>query len=418
MKSIFELVGLAILVTSLSCMFPPVRATAQDAGQGPLSVEQQLIRAQQSILELKEELHKVKQELAAEKAAARQAANKLELENEHLKRRREEMDKRLAELVQSEVDAMARLHGEQGIVAALIKERDRMLTGQAAKPAPRAGADAQRQDDQADRSQVVLEGEVLAAGTFDLIEISLGTDDGLLREEHLELYRLVDGAATWIGRVEVIAVAPDKSVGRLVPELKHGPIRKGDRVTSKLGTIGLPRVEGVVLSVRDPGPTPISVGADDGLLVGHRLEVYRVGGRSPGWMGRVEVIATTPDRSICKIVDSRGTIQEGDRIVPRLETDDPFAGPPAAPDDDPFACPPGPPAEDPFAGPPTAPADDPFASPPGPPAEDPFAGPSAAPDDDPFASPPAPPDDDPFASPPVPPDTKQQRIDTKRGKSP
>ena len=183
MKRIFELVALAILTTSLGCRPPSTNAPAQDAtnapaqdatnapaqdaaeapaqdaAEGPRSLEQQLIRAQQSIVELQAELHRISQELAAEKASAREAVVKLEVENQELKRHRDELEKHLAERVRSEAEAMAALRAAQDMVAALMKERDKMRAEQASKPPPKGAGDAQRQDDQADRSKMAPDGE-------------------------------------------------------------------------------------------------------------------------------------------------------------------------------------------------------------------------------------------------------------------
>ena len=159
MKSIFKVVGLPILATILACRPPSTEIDAQDAAQRAQSLEQQLIGVQQSILELREELHKVTQKLIIEKATSREAVVKLETENAALERRCEHMERDLAELVRSEAEAMAALRAAQDMVAALMKERDRMRAEQAAKPPPKAAADPHRQEDQAGRPQVVREGE-------------------------------------------------------------------------------------------------------------------------------------------------------------------------------------------------------------------------------------------------------------------
>ena len=142
MKSILKLVGLPILATILACRPPSMEATAQDPAQRAQSLEQQLIRAQQSTLELKDALHKVAQELAAEKAASRVAIVKLETENAELKRLCEHMEKELVERVQSEADALAALRAAQGHASTLTKERGRMRAEQAAKPPATPGAAA------------------------------------------------------------------------------------------------------------------------------------------------------------------------------------------------------------------------------------------------------------------------------------
>ncbi len=80
-----------------------------------------------------------------------------------------------------------------------------------------------------------------------------------------------------------------------------------------------PRVDGYVSDItRRAGSESIEVtiGADDGLKRGHTLEVYR-GGK---YLGRAEVLQTTPDRAVARIIPSlkKWRIQEGDRVATRL----------------------------------------------------------------------------------------------------
>ena len=81
-----------------------------------------------------------------------------------------------------------------------------------------------------------------------------------------------------------------------------------------------PIVDGVVLAARSNGMLEISIGADDGLLKGHRLEVYRTGEAGSTYLGRIEVSETAVDKSVCKIIPEflKGPIQRGDRVKSKL----------------------------------------------------------------------------------------------------
>jgi hypothetical protein len=81
------------------------------------------------------------------------------------------------------------------------------------------------------------------------------------------------------------------------------------------GTIA---VDGVVTAIQRGDLVEISIGSDDGLKVGSILHVYRAG---RAYLGRVQVIETSPDRSAAKILrDSRtGVIQKGDRVATSLK---------------------------------------------------------------------------------------------------
>ena len=75
-----------------------------------------------------------------------------------------------------------------------------------------------------------VEGRVLAVSDKDLVEISLGSDDGLKEGHALEVYR----GNTYLGRIVIRKTAPDRAVGQIVKELQRGQIKQGDNVSSKL----------------------------------------------------------------------------------------------------------------------------------------------------------------------------------------
>jgi predicted nucleic acid-binding Zn-ribbon protein len=81
-----------------------------------------------------------------------------------------------------------------------------------------------------------------------------------------------------------------------------------------------PRVFGVVLAVRGTNLVEISLGSDDGLREGHTLEVFRIAAAgASSYRGKIEVIQTSPDKSVCKVTTiQEGSIQRGDRVATRL----------------------------------------------------------------------------------------------------
>jgi hypothetical protein len=90
-----------------------------------------------------------------------------------------------------------------------------------------------------------------------------------------------------------------------------------DPATDPNGVV--PNVQGVVTQFQRKNGTQlveVSIGADDGLKMGNTLEVSR----GTRYLGRVEIIETSPDKSVGR-VDRRfqqGQIQEGDRVATRL----------------------------------------------------------------------------------------------------
>ena len=77
-----------------------------------------------------------------------------------------------------------------------------------------------------------------------------------------------------------------------------------------------PNVKGFVIKVGDKNLVEISVGGDDGLLVGHTLDVYREG----AYLGKVRVLKTSADRAVAEIIPDfkRGTIRKGDRVATKF----------------------------------------------------------------------------------------------------
>lgn len=75
-----------------------------------------------------------------------------------------------------------------------------------------------------------IDAEITAVGEKDLVEVSVGSDDGIHKGHSMEAFR----GATYLGRIEILNTQPNRSVGKILPELRKAPIRKGDRVTTRL----------------------------------------------------------------------------------------------------------------------------------------------------------------------------------------
>jgi len=104
----------------------------------------------------------------------------------------------------------------------------------------------------------------------------------------------------------------------LLAELtKHEILRKmsGTNIDVALATV-VPRVNGVVLAVGREDFLEISIGSDDGLKKGHQLHVYR----NNKYLGEIEVLKTTPDKSVARIDKDKlqGPIRKGDRVATKI----------------------------------------------------------------------------------------------------
>ncbi|TWT55815.1 hypothetical protein KOR42_26260 [Thalassoglobus neptunius] len=90
-----------------------------------------------------------------------------------------------------------------------------------------------------------------------------------------------------------------------------------------------PPVEGLVREVRKNRANRVqyvsmSIGSDDGLIVGHELDVVRLKSDEANseWLGRVRVVDVAPDSAVGEVVlpAKYGIIQKGDNVTSRLGT--------------------------------------------------------------------------------------------------
>jgi multidrug efflux pump subunit AcrA (membrane-fusion protein) len=79
-----------------------------------------------------------------------------------------------------------------------------------------------------------LDGIVLASGSNGLVEISLGSDDGVQRGHEAFISRNQGGESKFVAKIEIVKTTPDKSVGKVIPSYRKGPVERGDRVVTKL----------------------------------------------------------------------------------------------------------------------------------------------------------------------------------------
>jgi hypothetical protein len=79
-----------------------------------------------------------------------------------------------------------------------------------------------------------LQGLVTAVPRPDVVEVSIGSDDGLMKGHKLEVVRSQGGVATYVGRIVVLETRPDRAVCRPDPSMQRSPIQKDDRVFANL----------------------------------------------------------------------------------------------------------------------------------------------------------------------------------------
>jgi len=72
--------------------------------------------------------------------------------------------------------------------------------------------------------------QIRRADGAQLVELTIGSDDGLKAGNTVEVYR----GTRYLGRVEILRTSPDKAVGRVDRRFQQGQIQEGDRVATRL----------------------------------------------------------------------------------------------------------------------------------------------------------------------------------------
>lgn len=120
------------------------------------------------------------------------------------------------------------VHGLQG-TRATLEDRNTELSARLSRFQKVLDANGLSEFDDVESIPPPLDGIVLAVGDRDLIEISLGSDDGLKVGHTLDVHR----GATYLGRIVIKKTTPDRSVGQVIPEFRKGLIRTNDRVATR-----------------------------------------------------------------------------------------------------------------------------------------------------------------------------------------
>lgn len=265
--------GFAIAVYSTHRNWDKVvnNPTPNAAAGEQLGLKQQVEQQKLANEELRRELEKAKAALAEEQAARRHVLGNLYSRLDQTNGELAAKEKQLADLQAFKSEAMGTLTTNQNTLASLTKEveglRDEIRTAEEDRNAQftkvvtltdqinRTQGLFDRLEEK--RTQLALQitkmkgvmdklgidlntptdnipprvdGWVIAVGSSDLIEISLGSDDGLRKGHKLDVYR----NGQYLGRVEVMDTQPDRAVASVMKEYRRGIIKKDDRVSTKL----------------------------------------------------------------------------------------------------------------------------------------------------------------------------------------
>ena len=234
-------------------------------------VKKQMDDARAAVQKAEEEKARLEKQIKDEEIAKRQVLAKLETEKVTLQAERDEAVKQRDVLVTKDKESVAALDTSSQNLARLTKEvetlrteireaqsdRDKhfdqvveltdnihqvqgqvkrlderrlQLAGEVAAQKLVLSAHGLTKDTPVDKLPPMVRGKVLAINRDDMVEISLGQDDGLRQGHTVEIFR----GSKYLGRVEVLQASPDRSVGKVLPAFKKGVIQKDDDVATRL----------------------------------------------------------------------------------------------------------------------------------------------------------------------------------------
>ena len=226
--------------------------------------------------ELTDQKDKLQKQYDAELDAQRQAVAKLDNELALEQKDRKALEESLASIEKAQRDAVAAMNATQKNAMDYRKELDRLRT--------------------------------------DVIESQQD------RDAHFkEVVRLTDKLNETVNEKEQLRKRMgdlSKDLAKAREALRHFDINENADFKAKP-----PKVEGVVTAALDNGLLEISIGSDMGIRKGHQLEVYRVFSGQSTYVGRAEVVETSPDKSVCKMDRKfqNSNVMVGDRVASKID---------------------------------------------------------------------------------------------------
>ena len=188
-----------------------------------------LEKEQADLIKDRDDLSKKEKEAVAALDTASQNLKELTAEvgtlREEIRKTLEDRDKQFARVVKLTDD----IHKAQQANALLEERKNQMLAQvtHARKLLAQFNLDV---GSPLDREPPPLRGKVLAINNEKMVEISLGSDDGLTVNHEVDVFR----GAKYVGRLVVLTTATDKSVAKIDVKVTKTPVQVGDDVATKL----------------------------------------------------------------------------------------------------------------------------------------------------------------------------------------
>lgn len=130
------------------------------------------------------------------------------------------------------LQATENLHQTKGQLDNTV-ERNRQLTSQVSGMTAvmsAGGLDPNTPPDAVVPTVDGLVSQVRRVAGAQLVEVTIGADDGLKQGNTVEVYR----GGRYLGRIEILKTSPDRAVGRVDRRFQQGQIQEGDRVATRL----------------------------------------------------------------------------------------------------------------------------------------------------------------------------------------
>ena len=186
------------------------------------TMEKQIEQMQAELKQLAAEEEKAVAALNVASQNLDKATNEVEALRKDIVATQDDRDKRFNEVVKLS-DQFNHAKGEFD----RIREREVQLAQQVAKMRTKLQSLGSHEDSPADPAKVA--GKVLAVNQNDMIEVNLGTDDGIRTGVTLEVFR----ENKYVARVEVLTATSDKAVAKVMPGFKTTPLQRGDNVATR-----------------------------------------------------------------------------------------------------------------------------------------------------------------------------------------
>jgi len=126
-------------------------------------------------------------------------------------------DRKLAQYELKQVDVLQKLANQEKLLRFNDIDPDEIIDQELQEPPPRVFGK-------------VAAARKNASRDTELVEVTIGSDDGLLKGHKLWVYR----GEKFLADIRLIDVRPDRSVGEVIIRAKNGVIGRGDNVASKL----------------------------------------------------------------------------------------------------------------------------------------------------------------------------------------